>query len=85
VFYGVGVTVGARIFALSGEILGVSGNQLPLAFLVAGIIAGVTGVSCMKLVRQLPPAGGEAIHVTHGLGASFGCPARSDWSAQRLQ
>lgn len=72
VFYGVGVTVGAGIFALIGEILGVSGNQAPLAFLVAGFIAGLTGVSYMQLVRQFPRAGGEAIYVTAGLGRRFG-------------
>ncbi len=54
VFYGVGVTVGAGIFALIGEILDVSGNQAPLAFLVAGAIAGVTGLSYMQLVRAKP-------------------------------
>ena len=72
VFYGVGVTVGAGIFALIGELLDVSGNQAPLAFLVAGLIAGVTGVSYMQLVRRFPRAGGEAVYVTSGLGGSFG-------------
>lgn len=72
VFYGVGVTIGAGIFALIGEILGVSGNQAPLAFLVAGVIAGLTGVSYMQLVRQFPRAGGEAVYVTAGLGQRFG-------------
>jgi len=72
VFYGLGVTVGAGIFALIGEILKVSGNQAPLAFLTAGVIAGVTGLSYMQLVREFPRAGGEAIYVTHGLGRRFG-------------
>ena len=54
VFYGVGVTIGAGIFALIGEIMGVSGDQAPLAFLVAGVIAGVTGLSYMQLVRAFP-------------------------------
>ncbi len=72
IFYGVGVTIGAGIFALIGEILGVSGDQAPLAFLVAGAIAGVTGLSYMQLVRRFPRAGGEAVYVTSGLGESFG-------------
>ena len=72
VFYGVGVTIGAGIFALIGEILGVSGDQAPLAFLVAGTIAGVTGLSYMQLVRRFPRAGGEAVYVTSGLGEAYG-------------
>jgi len=72
VFYGVGVTIGAGIFALIGEILGVSGDQAPLAFLVAGAIAGATGLSYMQLVRRFPRAGGEAVYVTNGLGEGFG-------------
>ncbi len=72
VLYGVGVTVGAGIFALIGEILAVSGDRAPLAFLVAGLIAGVTGVSFMMLVREYPRAGGEAVYVRAGLGSRFG-------------
>lgn len=72
VFYGVGVTIGAGIFALIGEILAVSGDQAPLAFLVAGVIAGVTGLSYMQLVRRFPRAGGEAVFVTYALGGGFG-------------
>ncbi len=43
VFYGLGVTVGAGIFALIGEIVGLAGTAAPAAFLLAGLIAGVTG------------------------------------------
>ena len=39
VFYGVGVTVGAGIFALIGEILLVAGDHAPWAFAVAGVVA----------------------------------------------
>ncbi len=72
VFYGVGVTVGAGIFALIGEILEVSGDQAPLALLVAGSIAGVTGVSYTALVREYPRAGGEAVYATRALGGTAG-------------
>lgn len=69
VFYGVGVTVGAGIFALIGEILKLAGDQAPLSFLLAGIIAGVTGLSYALLVRIFPRAGGEAVFVNRGLGS----------------
>jgi APA family basic amino acid/polyamine antiporter len=72
IFYGLGVTVGAGIFALVGEILGSAGDQAPLAFLVAGVIAGLTGVSYIALVAQYPRAGGEAIYVRQGLGDAAG-------------
>ncbi len=72
VFYGLGVTVGAGIFALVGEILGSAGSQAPLAFLVAGLIAGLTGISYMALVAQFPRAGGEAVYVRQGIGIAAG-------------
>lgn len=72
VLYGLGVTVGAGIFALVGEILGSAGDQAPLAFLIAGVIAGLTGVSYMALVAQFPRAGGEAVYVRNGLGNAAG-------------
>ncbi|NNC81829.1 MAG: amino acid permease [Acidimicrobiales bacterium] len=68
VFYGLGVTVGAGIFALVGEIIGVAGINAPLSFLLAGTIAGFTGVSYMFLVREFPRAGGEAVYVRRGIG-----------------
>lgn len=72
VFYGLGVTVGAGIFALVGEILDVSGDQAPLAFILAGLISGFTGVSYMALVAQFPRAGGEAVYVSRGIGRRAG-------------
>lgn len=72
VFYGLGVTVGAGIFALIGEIIKISGNLSPVAFLVAGLTAGATGWSYALLVRLFPRAGGEAIYVSRGLGQLAG-------------
>jgi APA family basic amino acid/polyamine antiporter len=53
VFYGVGVTIGAGIFALIGEIVRVAGDHAPMAFLLAGLIAGATGFSYALLVIAL--------------------------------
>jgi len=71
VFYGVGVTIGAGIFALIGQVLARAGDHAPLAFLLAGLIAGVTGVSYALLIRRYPLAGGEAVFVNRGLGSFF--------------
>lgn len=56
VFYGLGVTVGAGIFALIGEIVGLAGDAAPSAFLLAGLIAAATGVSYAVLVSVFPLA-----------------------------
>jgi amino acid transporter len=72
VFYGVGVTVGAGIFALIGEILALAGDAAPMSFLLAAAIAGATGLSYALLVRVFPKAGGEAVFVNRGLGEIFG-------------
>jgi len=72
VFYGLGVTVGAGIFALIGEILGLAGDQAPLAFLVAGIVAAVTARAFALLSRRFPRAAGEALYATHGFGPVAG-------------
>ncbi|WP_299471684.1 amino acid permease [uncultured Roseibium sp.] len=71
VFYGVGVTIGAGIFALIGEVLALAGDRAPIAFLLAGLIAGVTGVSYASLIKRFPMAGGEAVFVNRGVGALF--------------
>ena len=72
VFYGMGVTVGAGIFALIGEILLLAGDGAPVSFLLAGVIAGATAVSYALLVRVFPFAGGEAVFVNRGLGPIMG-------------
>ncbi len=72
IFYGLGVTVGAGIFALLGEILGIAGDNAPLSFLIAGLLASLTGASYMLLVGAFPQAGAEAAYVNRGLGALAG-------------
>ena len=71
VFYGLGVTVGAGIFALIGEIVKIAGDGATAAFLLAGLIAGVTGVSYAWLSAEYPRAGGEAVYVNMSLGSFF--------------
>ena len=72
VFYGLGVTVGAGIFALVGEIVDISGSAAPWAFLAAGVVAGVTALCYGQLIARHPRAGGEAVYATVGLGRSAG-------------
>lgn len=72
VLYGVGVTVGAGIFALVGEITLLAGDQAPIAFLLAGLIAALTGLSYAAFASVYPRAAGEAIFVSLGIGPATG-------------
>ena len=72
VFYGLGVTVGAGIFALIGEILGIAGDHAPQAFLFAGLIAATTARSYVILSRRYPRAAGEALYANAGFGPLAG-------------
>jgi amino acid transporter len=68
VFYGLGVTIGAGIFALIGEILGIAGDFAPLAFLVAGIVAAATARAYALLAPQYPKAAGSAVYTREAFG-----------------
>ena len=72
VFYGVGVTVGAGIFALIGEITRLAGDSAPISFLLAGLIAALTGLSYAAFASVYPRAAGEAVFVTLGIGPFAG-------------
>ncbi len=72
VFYGVGVTIGAGIFALIGEVLAIAGDHAVWSFLLAGVVAGFTGFSYVLLAAAYPRAAGEAVFVKNGLGNMAG-------------
>ena len=72
VFYGVGVTVGAGVFALIGAVVRVSGDHAVLAFLVAGLVAAFTAMSYALLAGAYPRAAGEAIYVKMSFGEMAG-------------
>ncbi|WP_028486337.1 APC family permease [Thiomicrorhabdus chilensis] len=66
VLYGLGTTIGAGIYALVGELAGVSGYLAPLAFLVAALLAGMTALSFAELSGRFPQAAGAALYVKQG-------------------
>lgn len=68
VFYGMGVTIGAGIFALIGQILGVAGDLSPLVFLVAAVLAGASAGSYAFLSGRFPKAAGAAVYAKAGFG-----------------
>jgi amino acid transporter len=68
IFYGVGTTIGAGIYALVGEIAGVAGYKAPWSFLVAAGLVTFTVISYAEMSRRYPRAAGAALYVREGLG-----------------
>jgi APA family basic amino acid/polyamine antiporter len=67
-FYGLGVIVGAGIYVALGEVIGRAGPAAPLSFLIAGICAGLTGLSYAELSGRFPEAAGAAAYARHAFG-----------------
>jgi amino acid transporter len=67
VLYGLGTTVGAGIYALTGAVAGRAGMFAPAAFLLAAFLAFFTALSFAELSSRFPRAGGEAVYVLEGL------------------
>lgn len=64
--YGLGTIIGAGIYVLVGAVAGRSGMGAPLAFLMAGILAALTGLSYAELGQRLPEAAGAAAYAREG-------------------
>jgi len=64
VLYGLGI--GAGIYALIGELAGISGYLAPVSFLVASLIAGLTALSFAELSGRYPRCAGAALYVKEG-------------------
>lgn len=63
ILYGVGIILGAGIYALIGEAAGIAGNSLWMSFLVSALVSSFTGMSYMELVSMFPKAAAEYIYV----------------------
>lgn len=75
--YGVGLILGAGIYAILGEAAGVAGESVVLSFLIAAIIATLTGLSYAELASLYPQAEGDYIYVR----AAFGSKRLSELTA----
>lgn len=69
VFYGLGTTIGAGIYALVGEIAGIAGFYAPWSFLAAAVLAGFTAASYAEMANRFPRAAGAALYVKMGIGS----------------
>ena len=63
VIYGVGLILGAGIYAILGEATGVTGESIVISFLLAALIALLTGLSYAELSSLFPKAEGDYIYV----------------------
>ncbi len=66
--YGIGTMVGAGIYVLVGAAAGAAGIWVPVAFLLAGVLALPTALSYAELSARIPEAAGESAYVERGLG-----------------
>ena len=62
VLYGLGVTIGAGIYVLVAAAASRAGMHAPIAFLAAGLLMALTGLSLAELGVRMPVAAGEAAY-----------------------
>jgi len=60
--YGIGIILGAGIYALIGAGAGIAGNALWLSFLIAAFIASLTGLSYAELASMYPKEAAEYVY-----------------------
>lgn len=61
--YGVGIIIGAGIYALIGPAAGLAGNALWMAFIVGAAISVFTGLSYAELSSMFPKEAAEYIYI----------------------
>lgn len=71
VLYGTGITVGAGIYVLIGEVAGHAGSYAPWSFVLAAAVMALTVASYAELSTRFPVSAGEAAYVM----AAFRSPA----------
>jgi len=69
--YGLGTILGAGIYVLVGEVATVAGYAAPLAFVLACLVASLTGLSYAELSSRLPKSAGEAAYVNAAFRGEF--------------
>lgn len=65
---GTGVMIGAGIFALMGQVAELAGSLFPIAFLVGGIVTGLSAYSYVKFSNAYPSSGGVAKFLSKAYG-----------------
>ena len=65
---GIGIILGAGIYALIGEGAALAGNAVWLSFAVSALLAGITGLSYAELSSMFPEAGAEYDYAEQAFG-----------------
>jgi len=60
--YGVGNVLGAGIYALIGEVVGITGNLSWLSFILASVTGALTGLSYAELSAMYPKSAAEFVY-----------------------
>lgn len=63
ILYGVGIILGAGVYALVGEAAGLAGNSLWISFVLAAAVSAFTGLSYMELISMFPRSAAEYTYV----------------------
>jgi APA family basic amino acid/polyamine antiporter len=63
VLYGTGITIGAGIYVLVGQVAGHAGVYAPWSFLLAAMVMALTVASYAELSTRFPVSAGEAAYV----------------------
>ena len=66
--YGLGTILGAGIYVLVGKVAQSAGLYAPISFLVAALLAGLSGYSYAALSSRYPKSAGEAVYVQAAFG-----------------
>jgi len=69
--YGVGIILGAGIYALIGEASGIAGNAIWISFVIAALIAACSAISYAELSALYPKSAAEFIYVKEITGSPF--------------
>ena len=71
ILYGLGIIIGAGIYVLVGSVVGAAGTLAPWSFVLAGILAMLTGLSYAELAVRFPEAAGAAAFVKEASGSDL--------------
>lgn len=69
--FGVGIILGAGIYALIGPAAGLAGNSLWMSFVLGAVIGSFTGLSYAELSTMFPRAAAEYVYAKRATGNQF--------------
>ncbi|HEX6283177.1 MAG TPA: amino acid permease, partial [Nitrososphaera sp.] len=68
VMFGIGLILGAGIYVLIGDVAGIAGNAMWIAFIIATVIAICTGLSYAELSSMFPKSAAAYVYIKNAFG-----------------